>query len=187
MALLSKWLHEKRTSLVVPYIMGDVLDVGCGPASNYKFAKDKIINYYGLEYDKEYLEQLRKEYPNTKFFQRDLEEDDFNLDIKFDCILLIAVIEHILNQKHLFKEILKYLKPDGKIVITTPTLFGDDIVYRIGERIGLWGGIGTGHDNHVIIYNKRRFKILAYEFNLKIEKYKTFELGCNQLVIMCRN
>jgi len=184
MNILSKWLHKKRTKLVSSYTYGDILDLGCGPAPNLKILGNNIKSYYGIEFNPTTVEKLNKKYPKAKFFQKDLDEDSLNLDINFDCILLIAVIEHIFNQKHLFKEILKYLKPKGKIIITTPTVFGNDIIHRLGTSIGLFS-VGA-RDDHIVIYNKKRFKILADEFGLKIEKYKKFELGCNQLVILSR-
>jgi SAM-dependent methyltransferase len=186
MGLLSSWLHKIRTNRVIHYVSGNVLDLGCGPATIYASFAYKISNYYGFEYDKFLVEQLRKKYSPAKFFQKNLDEDNFDLDIKFDYILLIAVIEHIFNQKHLFNEILKYLKPEGKIIITTPTVFGNDIVHKLGSSIGLFNK-EVGQDDHIIIFNKKRFKVLANEFNLKIDRYSKFELGCNQLVIMSRS
>ncbi len=184
MGLLSKWLHNIRTKLVSPYVRGDVLDIGCGPATNLKISKNKINTYVGIEYDSELVKKLNNKHAGSKFFQKDLDVDTFDFNEKFDRILLIAVIEHIFNQKHLLKECLKYLKPDGKIIITTPTPFGNDVVHRLGASFGLFSKDAS--DDHIVIYNKKRFEILANEFNLKIEKYKKFELGCNQLVILTR-
>ena len=99
MGLLSKWLHKIRTNLVSPYVVGDVLDIGCGPATNLKISAKKIKKYYGIESDQSIVKQLNIKYPKAKFFQKDLDEDSFDLHMKFDRILLIAVIEHIFNQR----------------------------------------------------------------------------------------
>lgn len=182
--LLSSWLHKMRTNRVVSFIKGDVLDLACGPATGLGLAGDRINKYYGVEYDLKTVELLRVRYPEAKFFQKDLDEDFLDFDIKFDVILLIAVIEHIFNQKHLFKEIIKSLKPGGKIVMTTPTPFGNDIIHRFGGKLGLFSKVAT--DDHIVIFNKKRLQIVAKEFGLKIEKYQRFQLGCNQLVVLTK-
>ncbi|RMD58309.1 class I SAM-dependent methyltransferase [Candidatus Woesearchaeota archaeon] len=183
MGILSNWLRKKRTRITFPYVEGSVLDIGCGPASILEACKDKIDSYVGFEYDESLVKQLNSKFPYARFFQKDLEEDKFELDCKFDRILLVAVIEHIFNQKRLIEECLSYLKPEGKIVITTPTVFGNDVVHRLGSTLGLF----KKDTEHIVIYNKNRFRILACKFNLRIEEYRKFELGCNQLVVLSRN
>ena len=69
---------------------------------------------------------------------------------------MIAIIEHIWNQRFLFEQVLKNLKPSGKIVITTPTPFGNDFVHALGAKVGLFAKSAV--DDHIMIYNKKRFK-----------------------------
>lgn len=73
----------------------------------------------------------------------------------------------------------------GKIIITTPTPFGNDWVLKYGSALGLFSS-QAGHGDHIVVYNKDRFRVLANELGLKIEKYKTFELRCNQLVVLSK-
>ncbi len=184
MGILSKWLHNVRIKITKQYIKGNVLDIGCGSASIFTKFNHRINKYYGVEYDQKHISGLNQKYiknKKVKFFQKDLDTDKLNFDIKFDCIIILAVIEHIYNQKHFIIELVKNLKPNGKLVITTPTPFGNDIVHRIGASIGLFNKVQG--DDHVVIYNKKRFKILAKDFGLDIKKYKTFEFNCNQLVV----
>ena len=68
------------------------------------------------------------------------------------------------------------------IAITTPTPFVNDIVHHFGVKFGLFAQSAV--DDHMVIYNKVRFRNLANEFHLKIEVYKTFQFFCNQLVVL---
>lgn len=181
LSILSKWLESKRINLTKPYIKGDVLDVGCGPATNYRSLKNKIGAYYGIEYDKKHVEKLKKMYPKAKFFSKDLDKDNLDLKKKFDTVVSLAVIEHIYNQKHFIEQLIKNLKPKGRLVLTTPTPFGNDIVHRFGAWIGLFSKVQG--DDHIVLYNKKRFQLVAKDFNLRLVKYKSFQLGCNQMVI----
>ena len=182
MELLSKYLRDSRIEMVEEYVMGDVLDIGCGFGNVFQRFNNRITNYYGIEYDVDHVAKLQIQYPVGKFFARDLNEDDLVFEQKFDVILIIALIEHIFNQKHLMVQTLKNLKTNGKIVITTPTPFGNDIVHRLGVSLGLFSREAA--DDHIVIYNKRRFEILSQALGLNIIRYKKFQMGCNQLVVL---
>lgn len=183
--IFTKLIRDIRTDLVAPYVEGDVLDLGCGQASYLEICGNKINRYYGIEMNKDRVKILKDKYPDQKFFYKNLDEDKLDFDVNFDTIILVAVIEHLFNQKHVMQEIIKNMKKDSKLIITTPTPFGNDIVHVLGGMIGLFSKEAVA--DHIVIYNKLRFKMLAKEFNLKIEKYKKFEFGCNQLVIMSKS
>ena len=55
-------------------------------------------------------------------------------------------------------------------------------MHRTGARLGLFSKVAA--DDHIVIYNKKRFQILASDFGLSIERYERFQFGCNQLVIL---
>lgn len=41
-------------------------------------------------------------------------------DEEFDCVVSFQVIEHIRDDKHFVREVLRVLKPGGKFIVTTP-------------------------------------------------------------------
>ncbi|MBI2434752.1 MAG: class I SAM-dependent methyltransferase [Candidatus Hydrogenedentes bacterium] len=180
--LLSPMLKRKRFAMVAPYIQGDVLDVGCGPTTTLACGGGRITSYTGIEQHVSRIAQLSRDFPEHTFLKKDLDEDALDLPQQFDTILLVAVIEHIYNQKHLMRELVSVLKPSGRIVITTPTPFGNDIVHRWGAAIGLFST--SARDDHIVVYNRKRFEILARDHGLAIERYRRFQFGCNQLVVL---
>ena len=184
MSLLSKYLSKIRANKVLPYVHGSVLDLGCGDALPLRFIPERIDVYYGVEYDEKCVEKLTQTFPNHKFFTKDLDEDVLCFEKKFDTVLIVAVIEHLLNQKHFLKQVLKNSKPGGKIVITTPTPFGD-WVHRIGSKLAIFAE--SADHRHIIILSKTKLKLLANYFGLKIEKYQRFEFGCNQLIVLSKS
>jgi 2-polyprenyl-3-methyl-5-hydroxy-6-metoxy-1,4-benzoquinol methylase len=179
-ALLSSLLTSWRFKMARPYLQGDVLDIGCGWNPIVTQAPTSLASYVGIE-DQHVAAKLHQRFPQHHFLSVDLEDDSFDLGRQFDVILMLAVIEHIYNQKHLMQKVLAHLKPEGRIVITTPTPFGNDVVHRLGAAMGLFSKQAA--EDHVVIYNGHRFKILAREFGLEIERYCRFELSCNQLVV----
>ena len=187
--LLTNYLSKKRAEKVTQYFQGHVLDIGCGEGRNYENIKQlqlPVSSYTGIEFSEESVHTLRLRYPEANFFQADLDVDVLPVSGSFDTIVLLAVIEHIFNLKFLFKQLVSLLSSNGKIVITTPTPFGNDIVHRAGTKIGLFNKEG-GQDDHIVIFNKKRIEILAGEFDLIVSEYRTFQFGCNQVVILRKN
>lgn len=182
MSLLSGWLRTKRLAMVKPFVEGDVLDIGCGPGEVLRLTDVVVGRYCGIDCSAEVVAANRRQFPEHQFLVADVDEDRFEIDGSFDRILMIALVEHVYNLKHLFKQACRLLKPDGKIIITTPTPFGNDVVHRCGARLGLFSRFAA--DDHICVFNRKRFQILAGDFDLRIEKYRTFEFGCNQFVVL---
>ena len=128
------------------------------------------------------VSQLAGRFPGANFISRDLGRQPLAFDERFDAILLIAVIENIWNQKFLSEQVIDSLVPDGKIVVATPTPFGNDMIHPFGAVLGVFARSAV--DDHIVIYNRRRFRNLAREFNLRILKYARFQFFSNQLVVL---
>lgn len=182
MAILSKYLQGARLARIKPYLKGDILDLGCANARVLRDCGSRISHYCGIERSPRKVKQLKKEFPDACFHQCDLDADRLALDRQYDCILMTALIEHLFNQKHVMSEVKRALKPEGVILITTPTIFGNDIVLRLGAALGLFAKSVV--DNHIVIYNRHRFIILAKEIGLELRQHRTFQLFCNQLAVL---
>lgn len=180
--ILTPYLRNKRRKLARQYIKGDVLDLGCGKADIYTLCKDNITHYTGVDLDGEILKGLRAQFPEADFYQYNFDEDALHFERKYDCILMIGLIEHLYNQKYVMQEVKKWLKPEGVIVITTPTPLGNDLFHRYGSKMRLFSQ--SAADDHVVIYNKKRFEILAKDLGFLIVRYKLFQFGGNQLVVL---
>lgn len=182
MAVLSGYLAGARLRRAAPYIRGDVLDLGCAGARILTEFGDRISSYTGIDHDDASITELRQAYPESTFLARNLDDDPLELNRQFDCVAMLAIVEHLFNQKHVFSQVKRLLKPDGRVVITTPTPLGNDVVHRLGARVGLFAG--SAADDHIVIYNRHRFTILAEEVGLTLEKYESFQLGCNQFAVL---
>jgi 2-polyprenyl-3-methyl-5-hydroxy-6-metoxy-1,4-benzoquinol methylase len=182
MGLLSGYLRNQRIARVGPHIRGRVLDVGCGGADILRQYHEKIDQYVGLEYNSKHVADLSGQFPNATFQVCNLDEESFNVSVEFDCIVLVAVIEHIFNLKHLLAEICEHMAPDGVVVLTTPTPFGNDIVHRCGAAMGLFSQGAA--DDHIAIFNAHRISILAREVGLKMISHRRFQFGCNQIAVL---
>jgi len=182
MALLSKILARRRYATIAPYIKGDVLDLGCYDAHIYEKYAREITTYCGVERSASAVKELSRQYPAASFYTRDLDCDPLALGKQFDCVLILALIEHLFNQKFVMQQVAKVLKPSGIIVIITPTPFGNDVVHRWGAVLGLFAKSAV--DDHICIYNRQRFRILASEIGLTLRYHRYFQVFCNQIALL---
>lgn len=182
MGLLSLHLRRARMEKVRKFVHGEVLDLRCGQATMKQYFGSQITTYAGVERDRIRIRELKQTYSECRFYARDLDTDCLDISEKFDVVLMIALAEHLFNQRHVFEQAAAVLKPSGRIVLTTPTPFGNDFVHPLGARLGLFAQSAV--DDHIVVYNKRRLKILAKEIGLILHHYKRFQLGCNQLAVL---
>lgn len=95
MALFSKVILDQRYAKIAPYIKGDVLELGCGHAQILAKYGSNIATYCGVERSAKLVEQLSQKYPRMSFVQCDLDRDQLAMNRAFDCVLMIALIEHL--------------------------------------------------------------------------------------------
>ena len=100
-----------------------VLDAGCGDGRFcYELRKAKEnVSVYGVDYSQRAIDFAKAFNPNTKFFVSDLTK--LNLGEKFDYIVLIETLEHIIPKDipKILDNISNHLKPNGKFIITVPS------------------------------------------------------------------
>lgn len=182
---VDRWLCDWRYAMVRPYVRGEVCELGCDVARVLREDRGQLSGYCGLDVRADVVGKLSVEFPKARFLVRDFDRDRLDAGGPFDTILMVAVLEHLWNVRFVFEQIVASLKPGGLVVITTPTPFGNDVVYRYGTRIGLFEE--SAIDGHVTVLNRHRFGIIAREFGLSIKRYAHFQLFCNQLVVLGRS
>ena len=99
-----------------------ILDAGCGITFFPYFLKDKFsgINLDLLDYSKSAEKFYRDS--NFKFINSDLNSIDIK-DESYDLIYSISTLEHIDTYSHVIQELIRILKPGGKLIITFDVSF----------------------------------------------------------------
>jgi 2-polyprenyl-3-methyl-5-hydroxy-6-metoxy-1,4-benzoquinol methylase len=95
-----------------------ILDLGCGNGRLLKAFEGKKIDYLGCDQEKKLISIAQKNWPNNKFIVSSLEQIP---NESFDYIFIIAVIHHIPSREkrlEVFKNLIKHLKPKGKIIVS---------------------------------------------------------------------
>jgi SAM-dependent methyltransferase len=159
---------------------GSLLEIGCG----YGFLLDEAKPYFdyrvGIDFSSA-VESARLR--ADRVYQGDL--DAIPLGERFDCIILVSVIEHVHNPVEYLARLRQRLRPGGKVVVATPDV--DSIFQRwLGLR---WPAFQVIPE-HVSFYNGRTLSaalekagfrsvtplsyVRAYPASLIVEEFKVW-------------
>ena len=181
--LLSAYILQKRYREASAFITPTtILDIGCGQAY-LADGMPTVERYVGIDSHALFLAQAAKRYPRHQFYQIDVEYEQLPAaleDATFESIMLIALLEHLANPRHILALLSRYLTPTGRIVATTPTPWGHR-VHSLGARLGFF--YKEAADDHKTIFERTSLTALFSGVGLDILHYSTFEFGCNQLIV----
>lgn len=180
---VSQYLERLRMNAIRSYILGDVLDIGCGYGSVVRTFSPNPNNYMGIDHNPTVVQWLKKQYPGYKFLSLDLDSESIPTQRKFDTILMIAVLEHLARPERLVSSLTDLLKSTAKVVLTTPTPLGGR-VHALGGGMGIFSR--EAKDDHKGFYSRGSLEELFLMANLKVTEYHLFMAGMNQVAVFQR-
>ncbi|MFQ5858364.1 MAG: class I SAM-dependent methyltransferase [Anaerolineae bacterium] len=182
MPLLTEHLRRRRYAMVEPFLRGKVLDIGCGNAAT-ALSLESVQRYVGIDYRPTLVAHQREQFPQHEFYVCDVDHEPLPLrEMRFDTVLMAAIIEHLANPGWVLDQVTGHLRPEGRLVITTPTPRGER-VHWLGVRVGLFHPHAA--EEHKGAYDRQCLEGLLAAHGFSVVQYRPFELGANQLVV-CR-
>lgn len=97
----------------------------------------------------------------------------------FDCITMLAVLEHIVDKQTLARECFRLLAPKGRVVITVPHPRVDSIL-EVLHTLRIIDGMSL-EEHHG--YDIRETPSIFTAAGLKLHTTRSFELGLNRLFV----
>ena len=176
---LTRFLTRRRFSAVLPFVQGSVLDLGCGAAEILDFLPDGT-RYVGVDAHPGVIGWLGENRPGPAYFQANVETDRLTLADRFDTILMLALLEHLIDPVAALGFAKQYAKPSGRLILTTPTRMGM-AVHSLLARLNLVSRFAAAE--HVRAYDHDEIACLLSESGLEPITYRTFLFGGNQLCI----
>jgi 2-polyprenyl-3-methyl-5-hydroxy-6-metoxy-1,4-benzoquinol methylase len=113
----------------------NILDIGCYDGTFLSLIKNRNNNFYGVEANDWGVEKSRKKRIKIQQFFFDGKESLPYEDNFFDIVVAGEIIEHIFDTDLFLAEIKRVLKPEGKLLISTPN------IASLGRRLLLLLGI----------------------------------------------
>jgi SAM-dependent methyltransferase len=118
-----------RADAIIKWVKGpEVLDVGCtghfvnigSPQWLHGRLREKFPSVSGIDISDENAAILRENGFDKIYVQS---AESFQLSEKFDTIVAGELIEHLANPGLFLQQSRRHLKPDGRLVLTTPNAF----------------------------------------------------------------
>jgi len=144
---LQRYWQRRRHHIITRAAAGFqcVLDVGCGSSR----ILSAPLNMVGLDI------QLHKLRYARRFGKPLVHGSIFSLpfsDAAFDCVICSEVIEHIPAEEKVFDELLRVLRPDGRLILGTPDY--DRRRWRMLEWLYARAAPGGYADEHITHYSR---------------------------------
>jgi 2-polyprenyl-3-methyl-5-hydroxy-6-metoxy-1,4-benzoquinol methylase len=120
----AKKFNEFMGESILPYLKGDVLEIGSGTGNMSEFFLSKNISLSLSDIEDKYCQILEKRF-RKKAIRLDISSealfDDFpSLENNFDSVFALNVIEHIENNNITIKNCNQLLRKNGTLVILVP-------------------------------------------------------------------
>lgn len=132
----------------------------------HRLIKDKSKIVYGLDLD--FDEKLF----DSNFYKK-ANAKNFQFDVKFDVIFAGDLIEHLSNPGLFLESCKKNLKPDGKILITTPNCFN---LFNFSSKITRREPLSNS--DHTCYFNITTLEQLLNKSGLVVSDYSfLYDLG----------
>jgi 2-polyprenyl-3-methyl-5-hydroxy-6-metoxy-1,4-benzoquinol methylase len=148
----------RRLNLMRQYIPSTgacVLEAGCGTGEFISFAKNNY-DMYGFDISEAAIKIAQERNPQLSMQLWAQKDEEYNLPAAFyDAICAWDVIEHLRNPVPTFQKLMKSLKPDGYLFISTPNI--DAFVAR---KLGAYWAFMTPPE-HLGFFNKKTMSFFA--------------------------
>lgn len=151
-----------------------VLDLGCGEGW-FTGALDRCgFEASGVDSDAERLAVARRQYPHMRFQVMDaLQGLDSGLAQRFDAVVLVDVIDHVVRPRKLIESALDALKPGGLLVVTSPYYgYAKNVALALTGRFDKrWDP--TLDDGRLKFFSRATLTAVLAEFSLHEVKFET--------------
>lgn len=172
--LLEPLINYLRTHKILPLIPHDavLLDVGCGiPAKLLKILSPHIKYGIGIDFKVE-----PSKWDNLETIRLLIDKQLPFPDNYFDIVTMTAVLEHIEHETYIVKEIYRILKPNGKLLLTVPSLWSQPILELLAHLKIIYPEEIFDHKRY---YNKQSLYLLFSTYGFSDFQHHYFELWMN--------
>ena len=153
----------------------NILDIGCYDGSFLSLIKNRNNNFFGLEASDWGVRKSREKGIEIQQYFFDGKDKLPYEDGFFDVVIAGEIIEHIFDTDFFLSEIRRILKPEGKLLLSTPNvaslgrrlmlLFGRNPIIETSPN----GPDSSGHIRYFTfgsirdLLEKNKFQVLEYE------------------------
>lgn len=180
MKTLDRFLQQWRLRVATPWIPDGarVLDVGCHRGELFERIGKRLGQSVGIDplapqVENENWALLPLEFAGALPFK----------DGSFDCIAMLAVLEHIRDRNSLAAECKRLLRPGGRLVVTVPSPMVDRLL-RVLETVKIIDGMSLDQHHG---FRAAETPSVFLPSGFRLEHVGGFQLGANNLFVFSRD
>lgn len=184
--VLDRFIRRSRSRRIRSFLgpTDFVLDFGCGEENWFLRSASETIGFgigidpnLKLDFDQNLLPE------NIQAKRSTIEGFASETCNRFDIITWLAVIEHFHEPEaeSLLLTCASLLKPNGKIIFTTPTPFAKPILEFLAYKLHLISGEETR--DHKTYYDEAGINYILERSGFSMLKHQTFQFGLNSLIV----
>ncbi len=174
--------HAIAYNLISPNT--EILDIGCATGYMAERLKQKNCRTWGIDINKKALKIAKNHC--QKVFQLDINNlKDLKIKKKFDYILLLDVIEHLTSPEDCLKEMQRFLRPNGRVIISVPNIAHISIRLKLLFGNFKYQKMGILDETHLRFFTKKSFVKILTDQNLDIEKIN-YSVDFGQIPVFAR-
>lgn len=144
------------------------LDIGCGDALHFSRIKFRLV--VGVDHNESTITRGK----GKKLIISKAEKLPFK-DESFDCISCHHLIEHLDNPENLILEIMRVLKPKGRVIISTPNYRSLWVIVEFfWARLGLFNPVNYS-EIHVQHFTPKKIRSMLEKSGFKVLKIETYQ------------
>jgi len=175
--------YAKRAELILSSIEklepSTVLEIGCGRGFYLKAMQNirSIKKIIGIDANQQYIEIAKENCSKSVNIIQAKAENIPVKDNSIECVIISEVLEHVENDEVVLKEILRVLKPKGRLIVTVPNsnypILWDPINWIMEKTLGRhvdkdrWWLAGIWAD-HERLYSKTQINALLVKFGFVV-------------------
>ena len=182
--LLEPFLRWMRLRKVMPHIQrsSQVLDVGCGKSAAFLQSISGLIDR-GVGIDFKVDRNILIANITTKRLR--LDSDLPFDDASFDVVTMLAVLEHIENEQEILAEIHRVLVPNGKLVLTVPSVWAKPVLEFLAYKLKIVSEAEIR--NHKRYYTREKLsQVLIEKTGFKQFKHHYFQFWMNNFCVVSK-
>lgn len=171
-------LVKNRAEPILEYIKGkSLLEIGCVGMGKHDimggrnfiagYVKPLAKKWVGIDINVEGIKKMKEKGFDARLVNA---EKKFNLNEKFDVILVEEVIEHLSDFPTFLKNVYNHIKSEGLLIISTPNPISPSFFFQrfFGGKIkdvAIWNHTHWHtHETIKCLLDRYKFKVVYYEY-----------------------